>query len=77
MLDGISLVIRARNLGARLPRIGVGDNPDLSYKRRISAGVSFTVDFKKEVLRSQSEWRQQLARIACTEVIDDCICDSA
>jgi hypothetical protein len=51
----------------------------------LSAGVSFTVDFKKDAdkklgrkfFRSQSEWRQQLARIACTEVIDDCICDSA
>jgi hypothetical protein len=80
-----SLVIRARNLGARLPRVGVGDNQtsrtsDESLRWRIfyhRLQERCRQEILAEVLRSQSEWRQQLARIACTEVIDDGICDSA
>src|SRR6266508_3528008 len=72
-------------IGARLPRVGVADNRSsrtsdeslrccIFYRRLPKTRRQ---EARAEVLRSQSEWRQQLARIACTEMIDGCICDSA
>src|SRR6266511_3973597 len=69
-------------IGARLPRVGVADNQS---SRTSDESLRFCIFYRRlpktrrqearaEVLRSQSEWRQQLARIACTEMIDGCIC---
>src|SRR5262249_7584217 len=72
-------------IGARLPRVGVGDNrstrtSDESLRCRICyrrLQERRREEGRAEVLRSQNGWRHQLARIAGTEVIGCRVCDSA